>query len=101
MLAGPLRSDTPVPEPVVALAGGGAIRPVWGNEPGGLTFEIKAADRRRFVKWAPRDSGLDLAAEAVRLSWAAAFTRVPRLLDQGADRAGSWIVTSALPGEMA
>jgi aminoglycoside phosphotransferase len=106
MFAGPLQSDTPVPEPVVALAGGGAIRPVWQNELGGQTFEIKSAEiksagLRRFVKWAPRDSGLDLTAEAARLSWAMAFTRVPRLLGQGADRAGSWIVTSALPGEMA
>ena len=71
------------------------------NELGGITFEIGAGDRRRFVKWAPAGSGLDLAAEAARLAWAVAFTPVPRPLGQGADRTGSWLVTSALPGEMA
>ena len=74
---------------------------MWVNELGGVTFEIGAGDRRRFVKWAPAGSGLDLAAEAARLAWAVAFTPVPRPLGQGADRTGSWLVTSALPGEMA
>jgi len=32
------------------LAGGGAVRPVWVNELGGVTFEIDADDQRRFVK---------------------------------------------------
>jgi len=53
------------------------------------------------VKWAPVGSGLDLAAEAARIEWAVAFTPVPRLLDKGADEAGTWIVTSGLPGENA
>jgi hypothetical protein len=43
----------PVPAPVLALAGGEAVRPVWVNELAGTTFEIGAAGRRRFVKWAP------------------------------------------------
>jgi len=53
------------------------------------------------VKWAPAGSGIDLGAEAARLSWAGQFARVPAVLDRGADDAGSWIATSALPGEMA
>ncbi len=93
--------DVDTPAPVLAQAGGEAVRPVWVNELGGVTFEIGAGDRRRFVKWAPAGSGLDLAAEAARLAWAVAFTPVPRPLGQGADRTGSWLVTSALPGEMA
>ena len=94
-------AGTPVPARVLALAGGGAVRPVWVNELGGITFEVGAGDRRRFVKWSPAGSGIDLAAEAARLSWAAAFTPVPRLLGQGVDPTGSWLVTAALPGEMA
>jgi kanamycin kinase len=66
-----LRPDagTPVPAPVLALAGGGTVRPVWVNELGGITFEVGAGGRRRFVKWAPAGSGIDLAAEAARLLW--------------------------------
>jgi kanamycin kinase len=82
----------------VAELAGGAARPVWQNEAGGLVFEVAG---RRFVKWAPAGSGIDLAAEAARLSWAVAFARVPELLDHGRDEVGSWIVTRALPGEMA
>lgn len=98
---GPLRADAPVPARVAALADGEVVRPVWVNHQGGQTFEIGAGDRRRFVKWAPAGSGIDLAAEAARLSWAAVFTRAPRMLGAGANRAGSWIITRALPGQMA
>ena len=90
----------PVPAPVAAEAGTAPVRPVWANELG-VTFEVGTGDRRRFVKWAPAGSTVDLAAEAARMSWAAAFTPVPRLLAHGADETGSWLVTSALPGEMA
>jgi hypothetical protein len=31
-------AGTPVPAPVLALAGGGAVRPVWVNELGGVTL---------------------------------------------------------------
>jgi kanamycin kinase len=96
-----VRLDVGIPAPVLVLADGRAVRPVWVNELGGITFEIGAEDGRFFVKWAPAGSGLDLAAEAARLSWAVAFTPVPRLFGQGADRTGSWLVTSALAGEMA
>lgn len=97
MSAGPARPDVGVPAAVAELAGG-AARPVWQNEAGGLVFEVAG---RRFVKWAPAGSGIDLAAEAARLAWAVAFARVPELLDHDRDEAGSWIVTRALPGEMA
>jgi aminoglycoside phosphotransferase len=91
----------PVPAPVLALAAGERIRPVWVNEVGGRTFEVGAGERRRFVKWAPAGRGLDLAAEAARLAWAVAFTPVPRVLGQGRDAAGTWLVTSPLTGQMA
>jgi kanamycin kinase len=35
------------------------------------------------------------------LRWAAPFTVVPRVLGDGADETGSWLVTEGLPGDMA
>jgi len=83
------------------LAAGRPVRPVWQNELGGLTFELGAGPERCFVKWAPATSGIDLAREAARLVWAAAFTPVPRVVTAGGDGAGAWLVTTALPGENA
>jgi kanamycin kinase len=90
-----------VPAPVAALAAGHRVRPAWRIELGGLTFEISGADGRRFAKWAPAGSGIDLAPEALRLRWAAAFKAVPLVLDPGADATGAWLVTAALPGTSA
>jgi len=101
MDSGPPPPGLPVPGPVTAEAGAEQVRAVWANELGGATFEVGAGARRRFVKWARAGSGLDLAAEAARMSWAAAFIPVPRLLAHGTDDSGSWLVSSALPGEMA
>lgn len=56
---------------------------------------------RFFTKWLPAGSTVDLADEAVRPSWAIAYTPVPRVLDQGTDEDGSWLVTAALPGQRA
>ena len=94
-------ADVAVPAPVAALAGADRLRPVWRNELGGLTFEIDGRSGRRFVKWAPVGSGLDLAAEAARLRWAAEFTPVPRVLDAGADESGAWLLTAGLAGDNA
>jgi kanamycin kinase len=84
---------------VAALAGGRALDPVWTNELGGITWRIGGGSR--YVKWAPAGSGLDLAAEAVRLRWAVRFTPVPPVLEEGQDDAGAWLVTGAVPGESA
>ena len=100
-VSGPTRPDTAIPAPVRAVAAGRAVRAVWQNELGGITFEVGAGTKRCFVKWAPAASGIDLGAEAARLTWAVSFTRVPRLLGQGADATGSWIITAALPGRFA
>jgi aminoglycoside phosphotransferase len=90
-----------VPGPVAELAAARTVRLVWENELGGLTFEVGADPDRCFVKWVPVASGIDLGAEAARMTWARPFTPVPRLLGQGADETGSWLVTAALPGESA
>ena len=100
-MSGPPPPGLPVPAPIMALADGGPVRPVWVNELGGITFEIGAGGQRRFAKWAAAGSGIDLGGEAARLRWAARFTPVPRLLGEGADETGSWLVTSAVPGQMA
>jgi kanamycin kinase len=89
------------PAAVAALAGGEPLRPVWQNELGGVTFELGEGAGRRFVKWAPAGSGIDLGREVPRLRWAARFTPVPRVLAEGADASGTWLVTAALPGRSA
>jgi kanamycin kinase len=93
--------DVEVPAAVAALAAGDDVRPVWLNELGGITCELTGPAGRRFVKWAPRDVPLDLAAEAGRLAWAARYTAVPRVLGRGADEDGTWLVTAAVPGRSA
>lgn len=86
---------------VTEIAAGRAVRAVWENELGGLTFQIGRGDARQFLKWTPPDSGIDLSAEVARLRWAARFTAVPPVLAEGADETGSWILTGGLPGRSA
>ncbi len=97
-LAGEPSGPVPVPDVVVRLAGAQRPVPVWENQLGGITFRLDAYPGARFVKWAPRDSGLDLRAEAERMRWAAPFTPVPDVLAEGEDDDGAWLVTAALPG---
>jgi aminoglycoside phosphotransferase len=93
--------DGTVPPAVAAAAAGRALALVWANEAGGLTFAAGEGAGRCFIKWAPAGSGLDLAAEAGRMTWAGPFHPVPRPLAHGADESGSWLVTAALPGDNA
>jgi kanamycin kinase len=90
-----------VPAPVRAIARGRPLRLAWHSVVGGLTYELGSGSERRFVKWAPRSAPVDLAGEAARMEWAIDFTPVPRVLDQGDNDDGSWIVTAALAGESA
>lgn len=68
---------------------------------GALTFELLRGSERLFAKWAPVTSGIDLSAEAARLSWAVEYTPVPRVIDHGAFDDEVWLVLTALPGESA
>ncbi len=82
------------------------MRPVWRNQLGGITFdigpgEVGAEPGHVFVKWAPLESNIDLDAEAWRLEWASAYTPVPRVVEQGSDDEGSWLVTVGLRGQSA
>ena len=90
-----------VPQAIVAVAGGRPARVVWENRLGGLTCEVGTGAGRCFVKWAPTASGIDLGAEASRLSWALPFTPVPQPISEGNDSTGSWLVTAALSGQNA
>jgi kanamycin kinase len=100
-LAGPPQADVEIPDPVRRIGERGSILPVWRNQLGGLTFEVRGPLGRLFVKWAPAGSNLDLAAEAARLEWASNFVNVPHVVDRGWDEEGSWLSTSALPGTSA
>lgn len=92
---------TAVPAPIARIADGRAVRAVWRNEAGGLTFEIGTDPRRVFAKWQPHSRIVDLAAEAERLAWAAPYLRVPAVLDSGRDTEAQWLLTTALPGDSA
>jgi kanamycin kinase len=96
---GSARSAT-LPAAVRELATARRVCLAWENEDA-LTFEVGSGPDKRFVKWAPARSPLDLAAEAARMTWAAAYTPVPRVLGLDADGEGSWMVTAALPGHNA
>ncbi len=91
----------PVPASVEAIAAGRALHPVWENELGGLTFAVGSGPDACFVKWAPAGTGVDFAPEATRLTWAGEFTPVPRVLGQGADDDGSWLITAPVAGQSA
>jgi kanamycin kinase len=90
-----------VPAAVRVAARDDPITPVWLNEAGGVTFRLGDGPGRRFAKWAPHGSGLDLHAEELRMRWAAEFTPVPRVLEIGSDDDGDYLLTAGLPGRSA
>jgi kanamycin kinase len=96
---GARRSASP-PAAVRELATARPVCLAWENEDA-LTFEVGNGPDRCFVKWAPAGSLLDLAAEAARMTWAVAYTPVPRVLGLDADGEGSWLVTAPVPGHNA
>jgi kanamycin kinase len=85
----------PVPEVVDRIAGGRPVVAVWVNELGGVTFRMDGG--REYVKVAPPDWAHHLVAEAERLTWAARFVRVPRVLGAG----DGWLHTAGLAGRSA
>lgn len=101
MIAGPPRQPVTVPAGVAALVDAAPLVPVWRNQLGGVTWQLGSGADRRFVKWAPAGSGLELGPEVQRLRWAARFTPVPVVLAHGADDDGAWLLTRGLPGRSA
>ena len=98
--AGEPTGPVPVPPPVRHVVGDAATRCVWWNESGGRTFELLTTPRR-FLKWSPTSTGIDLGREVVRLAWLAGRVTVPEVLAHGREDGGSWMLTAALPGENA
>lgn len=94
-------SGAVVPAAVQRLAGADLVRPVWDNEMGGRTYQLGGGADRRFIKWTPPSSGIDLSREFARLSWAVEFAVVPTVLDSGVDDSGSWLLTAGMAGENA
>ncbi|WZH38522.1 MAG: aminoglycoside 3'-phosphotransferase [Microbacterium enclense] len=94
-------ASEPVPTRVRDLAGDATLQPVWRNNIGGLTFRATGADGIRYLKWGPLNAETSMRAEAERLRWASAFTRVPRVLDEGRDATHEWLLTAAVPGRSA
>lgn len=88
----------PVPARVRALAGDATLEPVWRNNIGGVTFRAIDAGGIRYVKWGRRNAETSMRAEAERLRWAAAFTAVPRVIEEGRDAAHEWLVTVGVAG---
>ena len=100
-LTGPPESNIEVPDSVIRYSGRRPIEVVWLNELGGLTFRLTGGAQDIFIKWAPANSGIDLAVEQVKLKWAITYTLVPTVLEFGKDEKGSWLVTEAINAENA
>jgi len=94
LVASAPREPIPLPPALAEYAGATAI---WLNEAGGVTFD--AGDR--FIKWNPRETGISLDDEVVRLAWAAPWHPVPRIIEVGSDATGEWLVTAAIPAHSA
>jgi kanamycin kinase len=102
-LAGSPTGPVAVPAVITELAGGDGLVPVWRNVLGGLTFRLDGGDGRvRYAKWvATGTPEIDLAGEADRLRWLEGRVPIPRVLAQGSDAEGTWLVTEGVPGRSA
>ena len=99
-LSGLPRDEVSVPRVVTTVTGGAALQCVWRGALGGLTFAVDGA--RRFVKWSPATSGIDLRGEASRMRWALPYTPVPAVVDTGVtDDGATWLLTEGLAGTSA
>ncbi|MGN6502209.1 MAG: phosphotransferase [Pseudolysinimonas sp.] len=82
-----------VPDLVARFAGDPVA--VWRNELGGLTFR----DGDRFLKFSPREAGIDLTVERDRLAWARGYVMVPEVLALDEDDTGQVLATRALAAD--
>ncbi|WP_295789654.1 aminoglycoside 3'-phosphotransferase [uncultured Microbacterium sp.] len=91
----------PVPDRVRALVGDAELTPVWRNATGGIAFRATRGADIRYVKWGPRNSETSMRAEAERLRWAAPFTPVPHVIEEGRDDRHEWLITVGIEGRSA
>ena len=85
-----------LPEHLLRLLGDAPHRVVWTNMVGGCTVAVGDGDGETYLKWAPRECGIDLAAEVERLAWAGRFIAVPRVLEAGGDEVATWFWSASL-----
>jgi aminoglycoside phosphotransferase len=97
----PLADPITVPKSVETVINGRTYELIWLNGVGGLTFRVFDFETSVYIKWAPSDSGVDLASEARKMAWARKFISVPLVINQGVDNQGSWIVTEGIDAENA
>jgi kanamycin kinase len=90
--------DAEIPALAARLARGAALTPVWRNAIGGMTFRT---DDDRYIKIGPRTLETSMSDEADRLTWAAAYLRIPTVVEQGEDAEQEWLVTRAITGRSA
>ena len=81
-----IKPDVTAPAAVASATGGQELTLEWVNEAGGLTFTSGAGTERRFIKWAPAGSGINLCGKADRMAWAGRFHPVPRPVGQASPR---------------
>ena len=93
--------NSPVPEVIGRISPGAPVVPVSINGEGGMTFCIGTRGQRRFAKWAPAGSPIDLSAEMERLQWAVELVPVPRVLDFAVTETGTYLLTAELRGDSA
>lgn len=86
-----------IPDVVIELAAGHPIELVWRNDLGGLTFRTGDI----YIKYNPRQTGIDLERERVRLEWIAGRLAAPNVRSFGADEDAQWMATDALLGDCA
>ncbi len=98
-LAGAPGRPVPLPSALTGIVGAAAVEAVWVNGVGGTTWRI--AGGRRYVKWAPAGTDVDLTAEAARMRWAGGHTPVPAVIASGAGQHGSWLLTAGIDAESA
>ncbi|HRA06679.1 MAG TPA: phosphotransferase [Propionicimonas sp.] len=92
--------DVTVPAVITELAAGRAIRPIWRNEIGGVTFQLDGG--AEYVKYGPPHPEFRPDDEWARLTWVGQFVNAPKPIDHGADASGNhWLRTAGLAGTSA
>jgi kanamycin kinase len=101
MLSGPPQEPVDIPDALMRFLDVEPYEFVWQNEIGGLTLRLGEGSSAVYVKWMPPTNGADLSGEVPRLTWAAAHTRVPEVVEYGSDEGGSWMVTRGIDAQNA
>ncbi len=93
--SGWVRPCAAAPAIVINLAAGRAVKPVWINRQGTITYDI---GQDEFVKIGVLSSDFCPENIAQRLEWLAHYVTVPLPLGHGHDGANVWLHTLGVPG---